>query len=86
MDEIRTTLREIQRDVAEVKLSQVRMEADVAYHIRRTTLAEESIEHLRTDVKPISQHVIMMEGALRLVKIVSLVLGLAAAAWAFFKS
>ena len=59
---------EIKDDIAEIKL-------DLRYHVKRTDLAEENLKILRSELKPVEKHVEQMQGALNLVKIVSVVLG-----------
>ncbi len=65
MDEIKATLREIQTDLTEVKVSQARMEQDVAYHIKRSDQADEAIKLLRDQVDPIKTHVNRVEGVFK---------------------
>lgn len=69
MNEILTKIKD---DIAEIKTSQKVMEKDIAHHIYRTDLAEQSISLLRDDMKPIKKHVAMLEGGLKLLGIVSL--------------
>lgn len=66
----------IQKDISEIKVSQARTEQDLKYHIKRTDLAEENIKLLREDIKPLAKHKAMFEGALKLIGILSIVLGL----------
>lgn len=48
-------------------------------HMRRTALAEDSIELIRSDIKPIQKHVTMVNGILKFIGIVCLILGTIAA-------
>jgi hypothetical protein len=77
-------LTKIKDDVAEIKTSQKVMEKDISHHIKRTDLAEESIKLLRDDLKPIKTHVDQMNGGLKLLGAVSLVLGIVATALKLF--
>lgn len=52
----------------------VRQEENLREHMRRTDLNEKSIESVRDDLKPIKRHVNMLEGALKFLGIVSLLL------------
>jgi hypothetical protein len=74
---------------AEMKVHIAEIRKDLAHHIRRTDLAEESIKLLRqeaaadtaaqaNDIKPVKKHVAMMEGALKLLGIVAVVVGIVA--------
>ncbi len=59
-------------DIAEIK-------ADLKHHIRRTELAEESIQILRDEIKPIQRHAAQVEGVFKFLGVFSLVAGIAAA-------
>jgi len=54
-------------------------EVQLTEHIRRTQAAEDNIELLRKELKPVQEHVARMDGALRFLGILSLVAGVAAA-------
>lgn len=56
-------LDKISQDIAEIKTSQKVMERDIAHHIKRTDLAEQNLDLLRQEVKPLKHHVAMWEGA-----------------------
>lgn len=59
-------------------VTQAEMKRDIAYHIRRTDLAEESISLLRDDIKPIQKHVTKVQGVLAGLGGVSLIIGIIA--------
>jgi len=44
---------ELKQDVKIIRESQIRMEKDVGYHIKRTNLLEGRIEEIEEDIKPI---------------------------------
>lgn len=44
---------------------QIKQEANLGEHMRRTDLAEKNMDSLRADFKPIQKHVAYMEGALK---------------------
>ena len=44
---------DLKRDVKLIRESQIRMEENVKYHIKRTDLLEERIDELEEDVKPL---------------------------------
>ncbi len=66
-------LAKIQENVAEIRTSQAVMQRDLAHHIRRTDIAEEAIQFVRDDMKPIKRHVAMLEGSLKFVGILTMV-------------
>ncbi len=70
-------LTKIQEDMAETRTTQAVMQRDLAHHIRRTELAEESIDLVRADVIPIKKHVHMVEGALKLIGVLGVLMGIA---------
>lgn len=68
LDKIVEKIDAIRDDIAEIKV-------DLARHIYRTDIAEENIELLREELRPVERHVEQMKGALNLVKILGVVLG-----------
>lgn len=50
LDKIAESLTEMRVDIAEIR-------KDLNYHIRRTDLAEQQIEKLANEIKPIQEHV-----------------------------
>jgi predicted S18 family serine protease len=57
----------------------IKQEKNIEIHILRTNLLEESVDLLRQEMRPIEKHVHYMHGALKLVGIISLLAGIAAA-------
>ena len=45
-------LEDLRKDVREVRESQIRMESDLQYHIRRTDLLEDAIENQKQLLEP----------------------------------
>ena len=45
-------LEDLRKDVREVRESQIRMESDLKYHIRRTDLLEDAIENQKQLLEP----------------------------------
>lgn len=68
LDKIVEKIDMIRDDIAEIKV-------DLAKHIYRTDIAEENIELLREELRPVEKHVEQMKGALNLVKILGVILG-----------
>ena len=46
-------MEEMRKDVQAIRESQIRMEENVRYHIKRTDLLEEKVEGIEKDIKPI---------------------------------
>jgi hypothetical protein len=67
----------IQLDIAGIKGSQTSMEGDLLTHIKRTELAEEAIELLRQEVKPISTHVAILSVLTKLLLLAGSIVGIA---------
>lgn len=63
-----------------VEKIQVKQEANLGEHMRRTDLAEESIQLLREDLKPVQTHVSYMNGFLKGIGILATLAGIGAAA------
>jgi hypothetical protein len=72
-------------DIGEIKQSQVGMQKDLAHHIYRTDLAEQSIGLLRSEVEPIKRHVDMVSGGLKLIGAVIVMAGLILTVMQIFK-
>jgi hypothetical protein len=86
LTELKAAVLKIADDLGDLKVTAAKQEVNLAEHMRRTELAEKSIELLRSDVKPIQKHVAMLEGVLKALGILSVILGLIAGAIQFFKS
>ncbi len=73
------TLDKISDRINEVEKTLVKQEANLSEHMKRTELAEENLQLLREELKPLEKHVYYIEGAFKLVGgigvIVSLVVG-----------
>ena len=46
-------MEELKKDVKVIRESQIRMESDLKYHIKRTDLLEDRLEDIETDIKPL---------------------------------
>ena len=46
-------MEELKKDVKIIRESQIRMESDLKYHIKRTDILEDRIEYIETDIKPL---------------------------------
>jgi hypothetical protein len=65
---------QIAEDITEIKVVLGRQEVHLSEHIRRTAAAEENIAILRQELKPVEDHVKFMQGAIKLLGVVALVL------------
>lgn len=56
----------------------VKQEENLKEHMRRTELAERSIEKMDTDLKPIKKHVDMLQGVFKFIGLIATVVGIIA--------
>ena len=61
----------------------VKQEGNLDIHMYRTKIAEKRLEHIENNLEPIKAHVSRMDGALKLLGIVSTIAGIAAIIWRF---
>lgn len=61
-EKILEVLHQIQSDVVELKITQQVILKDIEHHIKRTQIAEENIELLRAELKPVQDHVVQVNG------------------------
>ena len=71
-------LDKIGEDVSELKITSAKQEENIKEHMRRTELAEENLKMLRTEIEPLKQHVIAINGVLKIIGVISVVTGSAA--------
>lgn len=57
-------------------ITSAKQEVNLETHMRRTELAEESIQIIRSEIQPLKKHIHMVEGAFKLLGVVSLIVGL----------
>ena len=76
MDKLEGKIDQIRESIHSIDKTLIRQEEQLAHHIKRTELAEKNIEMLQKQVEPISKHVARTEGALKMLGVVSLVLGI----------
>lgn len=72
-------------DITDIKIIQGRQEEILKNHIYRTELAESNIELLRDQVKPLETKMNFIQGALKLIGIISLMSTIALAVLNFLK-
>ena len=71
-------LKDISKDLTDIKIIQAKQEENLKNHMHRTELLEESNERLFEEIGPIKAHVNHVEGGLKLLGLVSLIIGMAA--------
>lgn len=74
---IRASLGDLAKSYLEMRADIVEIRADLREHIRRTSLAEENIERVRSEVKPIATHVAVVAAIAKLVAFIGVVVGIA---------
>lgn len=62
-------------DLTDIKVILTQQEANLKLHIYRTDLAEENIQLLRNDLKPIHKHVTVVTGFLKIMGGFSIAVG-----------
>lgn len=74
-------LDEINDELVKINVTLAQQHVQLAEHIRRTALLEEQLEYIqKEELKPIHQHVNRVDGALKLLGLVSLIVALASGA------
>lgn len=68
-------LDKICEDLSELKITVAKQEENLKEHIRRTELAEENLQMLRQEIEPLKQHVTVINGILKIIGIISVIIG-----------
>ena len=71
-------LDKIGEDISELKITAAKQEENIKEHIRRTELAEENLEIIRKEIQPLKEHVIAINGVLKIIGVISIIIGSAA--------
>ena len=71
-------LDKIGEDISELKVTAAKQEENIKEHIRRTEIAEENLSILRNEIQPLKEHVIAINGVLKVIGILSIIIGSAA--------
>jgi BRCT domain type II-containing protein len=74
-ERIYEVLDKISDDVSELKVTSAKQEENIKEHIRRTEIAEENLELIRKEMQPLKEHVIVINGVLKIVGAVSVIVG-----------
>jgi len=77
-DRIYEMLDKISEDISDLKVTSAKQEENIKEHIRRTELAEENIQMIRDEIQPLKEHVIAINGILKVIGIISIIIGCAA--------
>jgi len=72
-DKISQSLDRIESDVTELKIISAKQEENLKEHIRRTEIAEENISLIREEVRPLKEHVIVVNGVLKVLGVISVI-------------
>ena len=77
-ERIYEVLDKISDDLSELKVTVAKQEENIKEHIRRTEIAEENLDLIRTEMQPLKEHVIAINGVLKIIGILSVIMGSAA--------
>jgi hypothetical protein len=67
LDKIEAKVEKIEDSISNIDVTLARQAKDLEHHIYRTSLAEENIELLRTELQPVKKHVALVDAGLKLV-------------------
>jgi hypothetical protein len=84
IERIETKVDTISKDVSSIDKTLALQHLSLQEHMRRTALAEESIELLRKDIEPVRAHVNRIDGAMRLIGVVSILVSITAGLLSIF--
>lgn len=76
MSEIGEKLDRVIEAIHRIDVTLARQEENLREHMRRTEIAEKSIETLRAEVKPVQQHVLRVEGIIKALTVSGVVVGI----------
>jgi hypothetical protein len=79
-------LDKISDDISELKITVAKQEENIKEHIRRTELAEENLQFLRQEIQPLKEHVVTINGVLKIIGTISIIIGSAAGFFQLTKS
>ena len=85
LERLDSRLNNLESSSLEIQITQARQAASLDEHIRRTTVAEENIELIRDEMKPLSNHVAMFGVVGKLLGFAGVLLGLATGFYSLFK-
>jgi hypothetical protein len=74
-ERIYEVLDKISDDVSELKVTSAKQEENLKEHIRRTEIAEENLDLIRKEIEPLKEHVIVINGFLKIIGAISVIVG-----------
>jgi flagellin-like hook-associated protein FlgL len=75
LDRVLNKIDSVDEKIGSIDKTLVAQHRSLEHHIERTALAEENIKLIRSELKPVYKHIHMVEGALKLLGLISAVLG-----------
>ena len=85
MDRLLEKLDKIEEKIANIDVTLAKQHVSLDTHIKRTDLLEKLVNEIRKEeIAPISKHVARVEGALKFVGFLSVLIGIAAGVKSFF--
>lgn len=83
---IHEDIKEIKKDVSEIKINQAVMQLDVKHHIKRSDMLEDLIQHLdETKITPLQAEMNQIKGIYKFVMFLSLIATIVLVFVEFFK-
>lgn len=74
-ERIYEVLDKISEDISALKVTSAKQEENIKEHIRRTEIAEENLDLIRKEIEPLKEHVIVINGFLKIVGAISVIVG-----------
>lgn len=78
-EKLEEKLENIDKKLGSIDVTLARQEVNLEHHIKRTSLAEENIQMLREELKPIEAHVNTMNNVFKAIGVLATFLGFIAA-------
>lgn len=72
------SLDKISEDISDLKVVVGKQEENIKEHMRRTEIAEENLALIREEIEPLKNHIVVINGVLKIVGIVAIIIGAAA--------
>ena len=76
LDKIEGKLDKLDNRLDSMDIHLARQGKDLSYHIKRTDLLEESVKEVKKELEPIKAHVSRVDGALRFLGVISLLISI----------
>jgi hypothetical protein len=85
-DRLYELLDRIGEDLSELKITVAKQEENIKEHIRRTEIAEQNLEIIHNEIRPLKEHVIVINAVLKGIGVISVIIGSAAGFFQLAKS